>query len=405
MHHRTFGCHRRHFLKLTAFASVALPSLPSWAATSLVPERNRRSDAKVAIVPCRTYQREEIKAALGRSFDLLGGLGRLVRQKTVTIKINLTGTNFLNYLGRPVGETYMTHGATALALAGLMFQAGARRVRFVESTNSRSELATSLEYAGWDVKGIRSLGLVEFENTRNLGFGKQYATLKVPSGGAMFSSLDLNHSYSETDVLVSLCKLKNHITVGVTLSMKNLFGITPNSLYSGATGHEDATDGRFPIHGPDKDPGKPLPGDLRLPGLKGKFADVPRDPGYRVPRTIVDICAARPIDLAIIDGITAMEGGEGPWCEEANPVKVTTPGVIIAGTNPVSTDAVATAVMGYPDPRALRGTNPFKYSDNHILLAEQAGLGLADLSAIEVLGQPIKDSVCKYRMRLENPQA
>ena len=47
----------------------------------------------------------------------------------------------------------------------------------------------------------------------------------------MFSSLELNHSYQDTDVMISLAKLKRHITAGVTLSMKNLFGITPNSLY------------------------------------------------------------------------------------------------------------------------------------------------------------------------------
>jgi len=44
---------------------------------------------------------------------LLGGIGSLVKGKTVTIKINLTGTNFTPFLDRPVGETFMTHEATA----------------------------------------------------------------------------------------------------------------------------------------------------------------------------------------------------------------------------------------------------------------------------------------------------
>ena len=39
----------------------------------------------------------------------------------------------------------------------------------------------------------------------------------------------------------------------------------------------------------------------------------PRHEGYRIPRVVVDICAARPIDLAIIDGIESMGGTEGPW--------------------------------------------------------------------------------------------
>ena len=47
-------------------------------------------------------------------------------------------------------------------------------------------------------------------------------------------------------------------------------------------------------------------------------------------------------------------GGEGPWVRG---VRVVKPGVLIAGLNPVCTDAVCTAVMGY-NPRATRGTPP-----------------------------------------------
>ena len=154
------------------------------------------------------------------------------------------------------------------------------------------------------LKALEALGKVEFENTRNLGSGKSYAHLKVSFGGYMFSTLDLNHAYDETDVMVSLAKLKNHVTAGVTLSLKNLFGITPNSLYGGQAGNEDATEGRGPLHNPrgfEK---------IQLPGLKNGITST--DPTWRVPRTIVDICAARPIHLAIIDGITSMKGGEGP---------------------------------------------------------------------------------------------
>jgi hypothetical protein len=64
--------------------------------------------------------------------------------------------------------------------------------------------------------------------------------------------------------------------------------------------------------------------------------------------------------------------------------------VIIAGLNPVSTDAVGTAVMGFDNPRAVRGTKPFDMCDNHLLLAEQAGVGTADLSKIDVRGLSIQ---------------
>jgi hypothetical protein len=185
-----------------------------------------------------------------------------------------------------------------------------------------------------------------------------------------------------------LAKLKNHITAGVTLSMKNLFGITPNSLYGTEAGSEDALDGRGVLHSPvglEK---------IKLPGLKPGITSI--DPTWRVPRIVADICTARPIHLAIIDAITSMSGGEGPWCSEAGPLKFTSPGILIVGLNPVSTDAVGTAVMGYDNPRAVRGVKPFHFCDNHLLLAEQAGIGIADLSQIDVRGLPIEKARYPY---------
>jgi len=388
---------RRDFLQrglvLAASAPLALKlgQVGLSAAETAAPSIARGT---VAIVPCKSYG-PEVRPALDKCFDLLGGIGSLVKNKTVTVKLNLTGTDFRPFLKdpatgkpRPVGETFMTHYATAFALASSLFAAGAKRVRFVESTQSTAALESTLDLADWDVKALSALGKVEFENTRNLGLGKGYSHLRVPNGGFMFSTLDLNHSYEDTDVMVSLCKLKNHITAGVTLSMKNLFGLTPNSLYGAKAGSEDATEGRGPLHNPmgmEK---------IKLPGLKEGIKSV--EPTWRVPRIIVDICSARPIHLAIIDGITSMKGGEGPWCGGEEKLSFTSPGVLIAGLNPVSTDAVGTAVMGYDNPRAAKGVKPFDFCDNHLLLAEQAGLGTADLSRIDVRGMPIEKARYPY---------
>ncbi|MGH7972590.1 MAG: DUF362 domain-containing protein [Limisphaerales bacterium] len=369
-------------LRFSLSASAAPGDAPA-----VSPGPRPRSSTAVAIVRCRTYS-PEVRPALAQCFDLLGGIGSLVKNRTVTVKINLTGTDFKEFLERPVGETYMTHHSTVSALCGLLFDAGARRVRLVESTQSRSELAATLALADWDVKSLQALGRVEFENTRNLGSGKAYAHLAVPRDGYVFSSFDFNRAYVDTDVMISLAKLKNHLTAGVTLSMKNLFGSTPNALYGGEAGNEDATDGRGPLHSPTGYE------RLQLPGLKPGIDS--KDPTWRVPRIVTDICAARPIHLAIIDGITAMSGGEGPWCGDAGPLKRTTPGVLIAGLNPVSTDAVGTAVMGYENPRAARGTKPFHFCDNHLLLAEAAGVGTADLTKIDVCGLSIEKARYPY---------
>jgi hypothetical protein len=51
--------------------------------------------------------------------------------------------------------------------------------------------------------------------------------------------------------------------------------------------------------------------------------------------------------------------------------------------------------MGY-DPRAARLTHPFDHGDNFLLLAEQAGLGSADLSQIDVRGLSIEKARYPY---------
>ena len=191
--------------------------------------------------------------------------------------------------------------------------------------------------------------------------------------------------------MISFCKLKNHITAEVTLSMKNLFGLTPVSLYGSEAETERAIAHRGPLHKLTEYP------HLELLGIKPEQRQY-GDSGYSVPNIIADIVKARPIHLAIVDGITAVSGGEILITDtnERPEVQLTAPGVMIAGCNPVSTDAIATACMGYDDPRAERGSWPFEECDNHILLVEQAGLGPADLDKIEARGMSIKKAFLPY---------
>jgi uncharacterized protein (DUF362 family) len=380
------ACSRRRFLGLTAAAPLALSpgcgsssSGPSGASAPPV------SGATVAITRARTYG-SEAAAALRQALGLLGDLGALVRDRTVTVKVNFTGWPIQGLFGRSAGETYVTHGDTALALAQILSENGARRIRFVESAGVALPLEQVVLAAGWDLSSLRALPGVELENTRNLGAGARYARLGVPDGGRLFSYLDVNHSYAETDVFVSLCKMKEHATAaGITLSMKNLFGITPNSLYGAGGPGEDNLGYRGPVHGQAEGWLRLLPGEK--PGLEAQPV------GVRVPRTIVDENLARPVDLAIVDGIRTIRGGEGWWNAG---IAAIDPGVIVAGRNALSTDAVAAAVMGF-DPRAPHYTAPFETRENHLLIAEQAGLGTADLSRIEVRGATIADVRTPFR--------
>jgi uncharacterized protein (DUF362 family) len=342
------------------------------------------------VARCKTYQSAELTTTLDRMFDQLGGLGRLVKGKTVAIKINLTGapTYRVGYL--PLGETHYTNPHVIAATVHLMGRAGAQRIRVLESPwSSADRVEETLLQANWEPRDILNAApRVEFENTNYLGQAKKYSRFAVPFGGYMFPAYDLNHSYADCDVFVSMTKMKEHETTGITLSMKNCFGITPASIYGANAGidepNEQPKGGRGLLHGGNRQPSKSAPSE--------KDPSTPRQGGYRVPRIVADLAAARPIDLAIVDGIVTLSGGEGPWAPGIKPVS---PGVLVAGTNPVATDAVCMAAM-HLDPMADRGTPPFTTSDNMLRLAEEAGVGTRDLKRIEIVGTPLQQVVFNF---------
>src|SRR5258708_12214176 len=63
----------------------------------------------VSVARCKTYDPSELLPIMRTMFDQLGGLGRLVKGKTVAIKINLTcaPSYRLGYL--PLETTHYTH--------------------------------------------------------------------------------------------------------------------------------------------------------------------------------------------------------------------------------------------------------------------------------------------------------
>src|SRR4051794_4716308 len=366
---------RRQWLS-TAAAGLAGSAISRAAAPS----------SPVAVARCKTYAPSELLPAMQKMFDQLGGLERLVRGKTVAIKVNLTGapTYRLGYL--PLEDTHYTHPYVIATAAQLMAKAGARHIRILESPWSTADpVEEYLLRANCEPRDILGAAPnVEFENTNYLGRAKEYSRLAVPYGGYMFPAFDLNHSYADCDVFVSIAKMKEHATAGITLSMKNCFGLTPCTIYGSGAGVDEPSlipkGGRNLVHAGNRQPSKSAPGE--------KDPKSPRQDTWRVPRTVVDLCAARPIHLAIVEGIKTMTGGEGPWIREE--LTGVAPGVILAGLNPVTTDAVSMAVMGF-DPLAVRGTPPFEACDSIIKLAEDVGLGTRDLNRIEVIGAPIRD--------------
>lgn len=344
----------------------------------------------VAIQCATSYDPAVLRQTLDKAFDMIGGLKRLVSNKTVSIKINVTGGPG-KLGGLPGYQTYQSNPNMLAALCAVLDAAGAKRMTVLESQYSSKSPEEVLAGGGWDIRAIKSAGgnRVAFADTRNRGQWKQYSRLKVPWGGFLFPAFDVNMCYEKTDVFISLAKLKDHLSAGVTLSIKNLFGMPPTSLYGHDAPNEESLSYRGPmLHNGKKAVPAGVPAEIK--------EYVPVEWKYRVPRVVADCLGARPIDLAVIDGIESNRAGEGPWAAGAKPVR---PGLLLVGLNPVCTDAVAAAAMGY-DPLADHFAFPFP-GENHLKHIHSVGLGEIDPKKIDIRGLPLAKAMFPFNPKHE----
>src|SRR4051794_21816548 len=95
---------RRKWLRLTGSAAAG-----TWMA-SRAPLRAAAAPAtRVTVGQCKTYDPAVLVPTLNRMFDELGGLTRIVRNRTVAIKINLTGAPTIRLGHLPAEDTHYTH--------------------------------------------------------------------------------------------------------------------------------------------------------------------------------------------------------------------------------------------------------------------------------------------------------
>jgi uncharacterized protein (DUF362 family) len=374
---------RRDFLKWASTAAVApLSAVQTLAGKSdaAEPTAQRLPKAPTTIGLCKRYEFKAVRRALARMFDELGDVRRLVKNKHVTVKVNLVNTSAETVAGIPLWLTVTVHPVVAQALGSLLVSYGARQVVFCDQVPFAPLGEEAFVGYGFKLAEFNRVmdGRARFENTRNRGGHKTYAVVKVPEG-ELATAWEVNRCYVDTDVLVSLAKLKSHVSGGITAGMKNLFGLPPSSLYGddlkdgpdeAAVGYRNAT-----MHSCTREP------FTSVRTFTGR--SIRGDHGFNVPRFIVDLAAAFPISLVVIDGISTIQSAEGWW--NGSMVSVTRPGLLIAGRNPVCTDAVAAAVMGF-DPDAPDRTWPFVNGTNYLALARRRGLGENRISQLEVGG-------------------
>ncbi len=207
--------------------------------------------------------------------------------------------------------------------------------------------------------------LAKYPNVRLIDFAKnKIAEAPIAHAGSMFSSYMLPVELIEADAFVSLAKMKAHVSVGCTLSIKNLFGWLPTVVY----------------------------------GIPRNYL---HDRLIRLPRVLADLaCHFKPC-LNVIDGIVATNSSE--W--NGTPMR---PGVILAGTNCVAADSVGARVMGF-DPCGDYPDHPYFYRRNVIKLAAELGVGPNSADEIEVIGAAVEGncepfSVNRYEGDTRRPE-
>ncbi len=240
----------------------------------------------VTIEKVSGYDRDEIKSAVIRLLEPLGGMQAFVKHgERVLLKPNMLSA-------KPPEAAVTTHPEVLRTVIELVRECGG--IPLVGDSPGIGRCRTVAEKSGM-MAVIRETGarLAVFEETVEV------------SGSGMFKRFELGKPYMEADRVINLPKLKTHEMMTITCAVKNLFGA---------------------VAGPAK-----VAWHLKAGVDREMFA-----------RMLLEIYLLRKPDLNIVDAVTAMEG-DGPGNGDPRHV-----GLMLAGTNPVAVDAIAAEIVGIP---------------------------------------------------------
>jgi uncharacterized protein (DUF362 family) len=243
----------------------------------------RRPPSRVAIRRVAAYE-ADLAVLL---FETLLEFDLPVHDKTVLLKPNFVEPD-------PHGVVN-THPAVVGAARECFLRLGARSVLVAEGPGNERDTEAIVETIQLrDYLGPLPGKFVDLnvEEVRSVPTRTRASKLK---------ELHLPTPVLEADYVVSVPKLKTHHWAGVTLSLKNMFGIVPGNCYG------------WPKNA------------LHWAGLT---------------RSVLDINSTVRPDFAIVDGIVGMEGN-GPIQGAPKPC-----GVVAVGDDPVAVDATCARIMG-----------------------------------------------------------
>ena len=273
---------------------------------------------KVSIVKANEYNCAHICGALEKSLGLIGGLEEIVKPDSrVFVKINHLPP------ASPPERGIVTHPIFVEAVLELL-----------KKITGNIIVGDDIESEGEDgfmISGFRQMcnrAGIKLINLKEEGF------VEMPCNGHYLNKVYLSRVAVESNIIINLPKLKTHSLTVFTGGVKNMYGTIPASF-------------RTKFHG-----------------------EYPRIEDFT--GVITDIYSAIKPQLTIMDGIMAMEG-EGPASGNMREL-----GVILASTDAVAVDTVATKIIGL-EPGNIYTT---RYSN-------ERGLGAGDFEKIEIVGESV----------------
>jgi uncharacterized protein (DUF362 family) len=310
---------RRDFLRLAGASALSAWPGAAWGRGQLAVRNPPGHLFRVALVPCPDYAPETLAAALRTGWR--SSRPPDVRGKRVVLKPNLVDVS----PARPIHTDPRFVEALVVHLADL----GAREIVLAEGTSNDRDTEELFRRSGYEALARRhGARLVD------LNYDDLVRVKSVNPRSTLLREMALPRTVVEADVLISVPKMKTHKLAGITLTMKNMFGLMPGTVYG------------WPKN------------TLHWNGI---------------PLSICEINATVRSHYAVVDGIVGMEG-HGPIMGTARKV-----GVLVMGDNAVAVDGTAARIMGVEPGRV-----------DYLAMAQRLRLGSVRPAEIEIIGGPIE---------------
>lgn len=169
--------------------------------------------SKVVVIQCASYNYNEVKEAVKRGLDLIGGAQAFVRPgEKILLKPNLL-------TGEPPEKCVTTHPAVFKAVGELLQSEGAI-LSYGDSPGFGSPEAVARKSGIAEAAQELGIGLVDFRNGEEVFFAEGIQNKKFVIAKGVLAS----------DGIVSLPKMKTHGLTQMTGSIKNQFGCVPGIL-------------------------------------------------------------------------------------------------------------------------------------------------------------------------------